>query len=85
MKDDHADKLIDTVREHGNQLSTNLGFLKHFLARLQREQHEFLAEQRQASDRAQKSANRAAIFSAIAAGAAALAAIVQAWDAIKSP
>jgi hypothetical protein len=55
------------------------------LKQLQAEQHEFLADQRNQTEKARKSANAAAIFSAIAAGAAAVAAIVQAWDAFVTP
>lgn len=81
-----ADDLLGkAIAEHGNQLGENIVHLKRFLERLQNEQHDFLAEQRKITEKAQKSANTAAIFSAVAAVAAAVAAIVQAWDAFVTP
>ncbi len=85
MTDEQAERLIHTLREHGNQLGSNLAFLKTFMDRLQQEQREFLAEQHKATEKAQKNATRAAIASAVAAVAAAAAAVIQAWDAVKTP
>jgi predicted negative regulator of RcsB-dependent stress response len=85
MKDEKLDQLIEAVGAHGDQLGGNFVHLKRFLERLQTEQLTFLAEQRLASDQAQQKAYRAAFWSAVAAGAAALAALVQAYDAFVTP
>lgn len=82
MTDEQVNRIIDAVVGHGNQLGVNLVHLKAFLKGLQEEQHQFLAEQRAASDRAQSKAHWTAIFAAIAAGAAAVAACVQSYAAL---
>jgi hypothetical protein len=79
MTDEQVKFLVAAVAGHGDQLGGNLVHLKRFTERLQQEQQMFLAEQRTASDAAQKKAHWSAIFSAIAAGAAAIAAIIQAY------
>lgn len=84
VTDDQIDRIVEAVVGHGNQLGGNLVHLKRFLERLQQEQHQFLAEQRAASDAAQKKAHWTAVFSAIAAGAAALAAGLQAYAALRN-
>ena len=78
------DRLVKAIEGHGDQLGGNLVYLKVFLQKQQNEQQAFMAEQREASDRAQATAHRAALFSAIAAGAAAIAAILQAYDALST-
>ena len=83
MNDEQAKLLIHAVQGHGDQLGDNLVLLKRFMQGLQKDQQQFLAEQRAASDTAQTRANRAALWSAVAAIAAALAAIVQAYVAVR--
>lgn len=82
MADKDNERLVEAIGAHGDQLGGNLVHLKRFLERLQREQHAFLAEQRAASDKAQRVANWTAIWAAIAATAAAVAAIVQSLNAV---
>lgn len=77
MTDDQVDRLAKAISEHGNQLGGNLVHLKRFLDAQREAQQKFLAEQRDASDKAQIRASQAAIFSAVAAGIAACATIVQ--------
>lgn len=77
MTDEQLERLAQALAAHGDQLGGNLVLLKKFLAAREEEQRKFLAEQREASDRAQAKANWTAIFAAIAAGAAAVAALVQ--------
>ena len=83
LNEEHSASLIKSVQEHGNQLGGNLAHLKNFLDRLQKEQQTFLADQTAAIDQAQTTAKRAAIFSAIAAIAAALGTLIQAGVAVK--
>ena len=83
LNEEHSASLIKSVQEHGDQLGGNLVHLKNFLDRLQKEQQVFLADQRAASDKAQTTAQRAAIFSAIAAIAAALGTLIQAGVAVR--
>jgi hypothetical protein len=78
VTDEQVTRLVDAVREHGNQFGGNLVHLKRFMERLQNEQQQFLAEQRAASDAAQEKANQTARSSAIAARGAAIAAVVAA-------
>lgn len=68
---------MKAVNEHGDQLGGNLVHLKKFLDAQREAQQKFLAEQREASDKAQRMASIAAIFSAVAAGIAAYAAVAQ--------
>lgn len=82
MNDEQSEKLIQTIAGHGDQLGGNLVHLKQFLGGQEAEQRKFLAEQREASDRAQEKANRTAVWAAVAAVAAAVATIVQASVAI---
>ena len=82
MTDEQLERLVTALAAHGDQLGGNLVLLKKFLAAQEEEQRKFLAEQREASDRAQAKANWTAIFAAIAAGAAAVAAIAQATVAV---
>jgi hypothetical protein len=91
LNDEQLDRLVQVIAGHGDQLGGNLVYLKGFLKAQQEEQHKFLTEQREKSDRAQLRANWTAVFAAIAAGAAALAAIAQAsvavmeWRGANSP
>jgi hypothetical protein len=91
LSDKKPDPLVQVIADHGNQLGSNLVYFKKFMAAQQKYQHEFLAEQREKSDRAQSRANWTAVFAAIAAVAAAVAAIVQAsvavmeWRRANSP
>jgi anti-sigma-K factor RskA len=82
--DDQLNKLVGAIHGHGDQIADNLVLLKKFLAARQEDQQKFLAEQREASDKAQSKSYRAAFWSAIAAGAAACAAVVQAYAAIAT-
>jgi hypothetical protein len=82
VNDDQIERLVGAAATHGDQLAGNLVHLKRFLERKQEEQQAFLAEQRALSDKAQDKAHRTAMWSAIAAGAAAVAAIIQAVDAV---
>jgi hypothetical protein len=84
MADEQLDRPVEAVHSHGDQLGGNLVHLKRFLERLQNEEQTFLAEQRAASDAAQKSAHRTEMFSAVAAGAAAMAALFQAYSSCES-
>jgi 2,4-dienoyl-CoA reductase-like NADH-dependent reductase (Old Yellow Enzyme family) len=79
MTDEQLKQITEAIHGHGDQLAGNLVHLKRFTERLQQEQQTFLAEQRTASDAAQTKAHWSAIFSAIAAGGAAIAAILQAY------
>jgi hypothetical protein len=81
MIDEQVDRLVKAVNEHGDQLGGNLVHLKRFLDAQRKAQQKFLAEQRDASDKAQMRASRAAMFSAVAAVIAACAAIAQAYAA----
>lgn len=81
MIDDQVERIVKAVNEHGDQLGGNLVHLKRFLDAQREAQQKFLAEQRDASDKAQMKASRAAMFSAVAAGIAACAAIAQAYAA----
>lgn len=83
MNDDQANLLINAVQGHGDNLSDSLYLLGQFLKRLQDDQQRFLADLQAASEKAQTRANRAAFWSAVAAGAAALAAAVQAYAAVR--
>ncbi len=83
MTNEQLNRLIESVQAHGDQLGRNLVHLKRFSERLQQEEQVFLAEQRAASDAAQSTAHRTAAFSAIAAGAAAIAALFQAYSAFE--
>jgi hypothetical protein len=85
VTDDQVERLVAAAAEHGNQLGGNLVALKHFLNAQRDKQQAFLAEQRTASDKAQQKAYRAAFWSAVAAGAAALAGIAQVVVAIIKP
>ena len=85
MDDRQVDKLTISINRHADVLGDNLVNLKNFLAGQQREQQEFPAEQRRASDRAQTKAQVAAVCSAIAAIAAAIATALQAYDAFLTP
>lgn len=78
MTDEQVSQVVDAVKGHGNQSADNLIHLKRFMERLQKEQHQFLKEQRAASDAAQRMASWAAVWSAVAATAVAVTAIVQA-------
>lgn len=84
MTDEQMNRLVEAVHSHGDQLGGNLVHLKRFFERLQNEEQAFLAEQRAASDAAQNRAHRTAMFSAIAAGAAAIAALLQAYSSYES-
>ena len=84
MTDAQFDRLVNALQGHGDQIGGNLVHLKRFLERLQQQDQTFLAEQRAASERAQDKAHRTSMFAAIAAGAAALAAISQAYAALTS-
>ena len=77
MTDDQVERLAKAVNEHGNQLGGNLVYLKKFMDAQREAQQKFLTEQREASDKAQRMASIAAIFSAVAAGIAAYAAVAQ--------
>lgn len=84
MSDD-TERIAKAIEAHGDQLGGNLVHLKRFLDAKQIEQQEFLEQQRLASEAAQGRAHRAALWSALAAGAAAIAAIFQAYAAWVSP
>ena len=84
MTDEQIKRLVEAVGFHGDQLGGNLVHLKRFLERLQSEEQVFLAEQRAASDAAQQKAHRTAFFAAIAAGASAIAALLQAYTSFES-
>ena len=85
MAEDETGRFVRALETHGDQLGNNLVHLKRFLKGLQEEQQSFIAEQREASDAAQKKSYRAAFWSAVAAGAAALAAGIQAYAALAKP
>jgi phage portal protein BeeE len=85
MNDDNEETIATAIREHGNQLGSNLVYLKAFLRSLQERQQQFLKEQREASDKAQAVARWSAVFSAVAAIAAAIATIILAIDAYRTP
>ena len=85
MNESEPESIANAVREHGNQLGNNLAHLKRFLKAQREEQQAFLSEQRELSDKALGKATAAAIWSAVAAGAAALATIVLAIDAYLTP
>ncbi|QUL39173.1 hypothetical protein [Erythrobacter sp. JK5] len=82
MNEEQLNRLIEAIGSHADQQGGNLAKLKGFLAQQQKEQRDFLAGQRAASDTSQRAANRAAVWSAIAATIVASAAIVQAYAAI---
>ena len=87
-QEEAQDPLVKAIVGHGNQLGDNLVFLKNFLAARQVEQQTFMAELQAAGDRTQRRATNAAIFSAVAALFAAVAAGTQAyvaWQAAKHP
>lgn len=75
------DPIALAIREHGNSLGTNLVYLKRFLQAERRAQQEFLAEQRQASDRAQGKSERIAWLALGATAFAAIATGIQAYVA----
>lgn len=79
------ESVADAVREHGNQLGRNFVYLKRFLKAQREEQQAFLTEQRELSDKAQRKASAAAVWSAVAAIAAALATIVLALEGYFKP
>ena len=78
MTDEQIERLAKVVYDHGDQLGSNLVHLKRFLGAQQEAQQKFLAEQREASDRAQHKASQSAFWSAVAAGIAAIATVLQA-------
>jgi hypothetical protein len=77
VNEDPKEAVADAIREHGNQLGKNIAFLKIFLDNQRQLQADFLSAQADASERLQRRATRAAVWSAIAAIAAAVAAILQ--------
>ena len=77
MNDNQIERLAKAIYDHGDQLGSNLVLLKKFMDAQRDAQQNFPAEQREASDKAQRAATTAAIFSAVAAGIAAYAAIIQ--------
>ncbi|HET9811713.1 MAG TPA: hypothetical protein VFP53_08470 [Sphingomicrobium sp.] len=78
MSTERKEEIADAIREHGNQLGSNLVYLKTFLEGQRKLQAEFLADQSRKNEKIQSRATRAAVWSAVAAIAAAVAAILQA-------
>jgi hypothetical protein len=74
---EEQETVAGAIREHGNQMGTNLVFLKKFLEGQRQLQEDFLRAQSSASEKLQVRATRAAVWSAVAAIAAAVAAVVQ--------
>jgi hypothetical protein len=85
VTDEQANKVADAIGGHGNDMGRNLVHLKRFLADQQVQQQKFFSQLQAASDKAQRKAALAALWSAIAAGAAAIAASFQAYDAWITP
>lgn len=94
MTEDQSEKLVNAIIGHGDSVGGNLVYLKSFLQvrqedqqafmeKLQQDQQTFLTQQREASDKAQATAHRAAKFSAFAAGAAAVAALLSAYADLR--
>jgi len=87
MSDEH-ELIARTIREHGDQIGGNLVHLKRFLQAEREAQQAFLAEQREASDRAQ---GRSEVIAWLAAAATLFAAIATglqayvAWHDQASP
>lgn len=94
MTEDQSEKLVNAIIGHGNSVGGNLVHLKSFLQgrqedqqafldKLQQDQQTFLTQQREASDKAQATAHRAAQLSALAAVAAAVAAGFSAYADVR--
>lgn len=75
MRDEQADRLIEAVVEHGNQLGRNMVHLKRFSEKQNEDQEGFLADLQSQNSELQKQAVRATQF---AAGAAIVSAFVTA-------
>lgn len=84
MTDQEVDPIAEAIGEHGDQLGRNLAKLKGFLQAEREAQEKFLAEQREASDRAQEKAHRTARWAMLATFFAAAAAGFQAYAAYVS-
>lgn len=83
MSSDH-ELIAKAIAAHGDQLGGNIVHLKRFLQGQREAQEAFLAEQRQASDRAQDKAHRTATLAMIATALAAVATGIQAYVAISA-
>lgn len=84
MTDQKTDPIAEAIGEHGDQIGRNLAKLKGFLQAERKAQEKFLAEQREASDRAQEKAHRTARWAMLATFFAAAAAGFQAYAAYVS-
>lgn len=84
MTGQENDPIAEAIIGHGNQLGGNLVHLKNFLQAERKAQETFLAEQREASDRAQEKAHRTAKWAMLATFFAAAAAAFQAYAAYVS-
>lgn len=80
MSEEH-ELIARTIREHGDQLGGNLVHLKRFLEAQREAQQAFLAEQREASDRAQGKSVLVAWLAMVATMFAAIATGIQAYVA----
>ncbi len=75
LRDEQADRLIEAVVRHGNQLGNNLVHMKRFTKKQSEDQETFLAELQSQNSDLQKQAVRA---TQLAAGAAIVSAFVTA-------
>jgi ABC-type transporter Mla subunit MlaD len=82
MEYDQNQSIAASIDRHGNQLGVNLVHLKKFLDSLQKQQHDFLSNVQEASQKAQQESHQTARWAMFAAIAAAVAAIVQALTSI---
>lgn len=78
MTDEQFDRLERAIVEHGNQLGTNLAYLKRFLDDQRQAQEYFWADQHAAMEKHQDKMLAAARWSAAAATAAVVATLIAA-------